>query len=488
MKTFYNILHKQYTVTPELKNEFFKDTVHTIDINIQVNEMKHNKNAMNLILISGFIYYNFNIKSIKEKFNYIKKIIDNPFLSRSQIDNFIKVVGNAQMLYKRLCRLVHIWKWRRKKPIITTDLLLNPIKESDYFTIAIMHLESKYLFTKSDLTKIIEKSLTNSPDIFAEPVSIKNPYNNLTFDKHNLYNIYFFIKYGGFVMPTIFHQYFLYNFHLKYFRDNNESLIRKMHILTMINTNDTDKLLFDINTMLLFHNDRVTSTSDKINIHDNFPDKILINAMKPYLHIFYVMNYSLDIAEKGTATHELYYLLHKFKKQNPAFGRKLVRLTNIFGKRTKHIEYSTQYIPYNKIKYSKDYESCHEEIIENNSVDNENFNLVIPTYIGRTSQFNIHNERTMLNFVDSEFDCDDSDDSDDELPLLEPIRNSVNDNESADSDDESSGCDNESADSDDESFGSNNDSVTSDDINMVTEMLNMMSEDESVNSNSMMHE
>ena len=85
MKTFYNILHKQYTVTPELKNEFFKDTVHTIDINIQVNEMKHNKNAMNLILISGFIYYNFNIKSINNASNLFKKICKKGLLFNEDI-------------------------------------------------------------------------------------------------------------------------------------------------------------------------------------------------------------------------------------------------------------------------------------------------------------------------------------------------------------------------------------------------------------------
>ena len=442
MKTFYNILHKLYTVTPELKNEFFKDVAHTIDFNIQLNEMKYNNDTMNIILISSFISSNYNTGTISTKFDYIKKQIDNPFLSTLQKDNFLTVFCKAQLLYKRICRLVHIWKWRRKKPIITTDLLLNPINESNYFTIAIVHLNSKYLFTKSDLTNIIEKALTNSPDIFAEPVSIKNPYNNLTFNKHHLYNIYFFMKYGGFVIPTIFHQYFLYNFHLKYFRDNNESLIRKMHISSMVNINDNDKLVFDIHSMLTYHNDRVITDYDKININDKFPDQILINAMKPYLHMFYVMNYSLDIAEKGTATHELYYLLHKFKKQNPAFGRKITRIASRFGQRSRHTEFCTNYIPYNKIQYNKNYDTCHMVIYENN-IDDETHNSdtagFIPIYMGRTTQF----------INDSELDdneCDDSDDSDDD--------NHNNDHHEWD---DSDGSDDNNNDSDDNYINNDND-------------------------------
>ena len=92
-------------------------------------------------------------------------------------------------------------------------------------------MDIKYLFTKSDLTKIIENALINSPYIYAEPLPIRNPYNN-SFWKIHLYNIYFFMKHG-FILPRIFHQYFIHNFHLKVFRDNTECMIREMHIKTM---------------------------------------------------------------------------------------------------------------------------------------------------------------------------------------------------------------------------------------------------------------
>ena len=257
MKTFYNLLHKCCSITPGLHYTFITDEYinHDSDLTNNVYEMQHNPNTLNIILCSSFIRCNFfSTNPIYDKFLYLKNIIGNPFISKKLQEDFLDKFRKAQQLYNRLCKLVYQWKWRRAELFIDKDLLLNPINENQYFTTAICHFGKKYLFTKSDLTNIIETALTNSPYFYAEPLSIKNPYNNLPFDKNQLYNIYFFMKHGGFVIPAIFHQYFLHNFHLKIFRDNNEAFIRKLHITSMINTNNTSKLIRNINTMISQHN------------------------------------------------------------------------------------------------------------------------------------------------------------------------------------------------------------------------------------------
>ena len=41
---------------------------------------------------------------------------------------------------------------------------------------------------------IINKSIINCPDMFVEPLDIKNPYTNIPFSKAGSYNIYFKIN------------------------------------------------------------------------------------------------------------------------------------------------------------------------------------------------------------------------------------------------------------------------------------------------------
>jgi hypothetical protein len=243
---------------------------------------------------------------------------------------------------------------------------MNPIHENQYFVLPLMHSGKKYLFTKSDLTNIIESALINSPFIFSEPLPIKNPYNNLIFDKSHLYTIYFFMKHRMFVLPAIFHQYFLYNFHLKLFRNNNEALIRKMHILSMIKSNNYIKMQSDISSMIQYHNLRRRSAFKHIQIHPEFPVDILIRAMKPFLHLFYTSIYALDITEKSAASIELKKQLIIFQKASPLFGHKIkVSSSRICtDPSSRNPVYNIQYKNYVTSPYSNNYAACHCEIVE----------------------------------------------------------------------------------------------------------------------------
>ena len=152
MKTFYNILHKCCSITPSLNKTFITDERiydSSYIFNKNFYEMKNNPNTLNVILCQSYIQSNFfSTIPITDKFIYIKKIIENPFISNKQREEFLEKFGKAQQLYKRLCRLVHQWKWRRMEISIDNDLLLNPINENQYFTIAIAQFGKKYLFTK----------------------------------------------------------------------------------------------------------------------------------------------------------------------------------------------------------------------------------------------------------------------------------------------------------------------------------------------------
>ena len=364
------------------------------------NSLINFKSAPNLlmhILGSSFIHRILHTTTTyrREKFNDLKYVLNNSFLSSNQKTEFISMFQDIQHIHNNLCKLVRKYKWKKSKLANQHDLIMNPINETQYFVCTLLQYNRKYLFTKSDLTKMIENALINSPYIYAEPLPIKNPYNNSIFDKSHLYTIYFFMKHGGFILPAIFHQYFLHNFHLKIFRNNTENMIREMHIKTMATSNN-NTLIRDIQTMLDVYNTQCYDSNMRINIHDDFPEEVLICAMKPYLHIFYTSNYSLCISAKTTAHIDLIYQLNRFKTKSPGFGRKYIKINDnkyIFNRSNKITPsvYNTAYVPYIDNCYYRNYETSHIEIIEDNT-DDEKEHIISLSYLTNSNIFNNYHD------------------------------------------------------------------------------------------------
>ena len=394
------------------KPSYFDDSI----INFQKSP-----NTLMYILSISFIHQLLNTITTykKEKFIYLKNVLDNHFLSSNQKTEFITIFQDIQYIHNNLCKLVRKYKWKNSKSVNQTDFIMNPINENQYFVCTLLQHDRKYLFTKSDLTKIIENALTNSPYIYAEPLSIRNPYNNSIFDKSHLYNIYFFMKHGGFILPSIFHQYFLHNFHLKIFRNNTEHMIREMHIKNMT-TRDNNRIFRDIQTMLYAYNKQCYDPNMKFNIHDDFPDEVLIRAMKPFLHLFYTSNYSLCISSKTHARVELIYQLNQFKTKSPGFGRKYININNInniFNKsKISNVpEYNTTYTPYINNCYYKNYETSHIEIIEDNTDEEKEHIISLSYYTNTNNMFNtsIFNDDHVVDPDDSSIEPEVDDTHDD---------------------------------------------------------------------------
>ena len=423
MSTLCDILYRKYLLCPSqqptmlapeyIQNYTFTEGNISCAVNIPFTVTnENNKYAQNKILYihgSSFICLYINTKNsyIQEKYTYLKSILDNPFLTDIQKNDFLVVFQDVQCIYNILCKFAFKYKWKKCKYANHHDLIMNPINENKYFVCTLMHYNTKYMFTKSDLTKIIENSLINSPYIYAEPLPIKNPYNNSIFDKSHLYTIYFFMKHGGFMLPGIFHQYFVHNFHLKIFRDNTECMIREMHIKTMLTSNSNTQLEEDIQTMIQLYNKQCIKRNMRIVIDNSFPPDILIRAMKPYLHLFYTSNYTLCTSKMSFASNELSYRLNAFKKDSPLFGRKYIKLQkyNFTNKRTKTYEYNTTYKPYIEAPYCKNYETSHNEIIEDNS--DEEKEHIIPMHLFDRNGFIMNNN--IIDMSDTDMDISGND-------------------------------------------------------------------------------
>lgn len=253
---------------------------------------------------------------ISLKMRKIHDMVSNSFLMEKN-KRLLEIMYVTQRHYNAFATLVKIIRYKKSSQI-NTDLLMNPFSEKER-TVKVLHQSMMYEFTVKDLINIIKSSLSNCDSFYAEPKRIKNPYNNLPFSLASLYNIYFAIKRSDYIMPVLFHQYFICNFDMDHFGKENEYLIRDANIKNLIyNTNEED----------MFKNMKkmMKSYLRNISIDDNVDKSEFIRIVRPYYYLFLTAHYNVKGIEKTNLS--FFTLRHKLKElyeYNCAFGRTMLK-------------------------------------------------------------------------------------------------------------------------------------------------------------------
>jgi hypothetical protein len=337
------------------------DTIVYKLMNIQNNifSPKYDKSDKIGAIHKVFFGHYISNKNNKSKFKFLHETINNfYFLKKHEERNdFINYFHLVQKIYHTLNRFSYKYKVKHSKLVVDTDLQLNKISTYDKNIICIYHNESRYLFKIEDLLKIIYTALTNTYLFFSEPITIKNPYNNLPFGKSILYYIYFIIinrfkiSYTKSSHIDIFLKFAECNFNMTKFINSYEHILRELSIKNYLNNTTKMQLKDDINKMIKGFN-YSQSIRKQIVIDKEFPVDDLIRIMKPYLHLYLQYNYSLVPNLKIESKNRLYKKLYEFQKYNPSFGRKIVILNEKFinGKIKKfksHIEFNIKHKKFN---------------------------------------------------------------------------------------------------------------------------------------------
>jgi hypothetical protein len=276
------------------------------------------------------------------KFKILYKNLNVMFITEEQKEYLMDMFCKIQKIYKAFSLLAFIYKFKKAKVVITTDLNLNEIIPKKNNVIILYQNNLKYYFTLRDLINIIKTNLTNSDILFlSNPSIIKNPYINVPFTETNLYNIYFEIKSSNYIMPELFQGYFIYNFNLKQFNFQFENSIRNQSIKNFVYNSHVDILHPHVFEMIYICAPKKLFT----NIHAEFPKNKLVDIMKPYLHLYMLDKYSMvDTYIYLTSQYILRKQLALFVAFNPLFGRKYIKTKNIFGKIIKEITFNDKCI------------------------------------------------------------------------------------------------------------------------------------------------
>lgn len=285
-------------------------------------------------------------------------------------DDFLVLFCDIQKHYMAFAKLANIWKYKRTHIQVECDLYMTPLNRTDRNVFSLLQHGKIYLFTCPNLVKIIGTSLSNAPNFFVEPLVIKNPYNNIPLNKHDLYNIYFFLKESPIVMPILFHNYFLVNFDLRKFSDENENIIKNIAFKSYVRNTSADVLYSSAVQMLKKY-------QKKIIIHKDFPKETIINILRPYLLLYYIIEYSTEEYKIYEAEMHLKYKLKRLYEYNPAFGRKIVKLQRVgfANKMMKIIEFSSKHPYFDEQTDTRTFHITHLEMVDanyHNYQDDEN--------------------------------------------------------------------------------------------------------------------
>ena len=333
------------------------------------------------------------------KFHFLDGNLSNIFLSNQQKSGFLRFFCDLQKKYHAIHKFIHIWRFKRASIQIDYDLYLNPIETSKN-VITLLQNGKKYMFTAGNLINILEAALSNAPNFFVEPLVCKNPYNNVPFSKSTLYNIYFFINSSTFIMPTLFRNYFMCNFDLGRFRDDNEVIIRDVAISKYVYNTNWKQLEYAALNVL--------SRNEWFDIDIDFPGEKLVNIMRPYLYLYYINRYSCDTSKITTAYDQLQRKLYRLYRYNPKFGRKiLTRTYDEKGKRYFKTTFNDDHASFHQTSNNDSFMKSHIDVIEMsiNQSDSESEEM-------ETEQVHVP-EYNPRNVVNVELSNDSSDESSD---------------------------------------------------------------------------
>lgn len=265
--------------------------------------------------------------SIKHQYKFFKESLVG-FLMKGNEEIFIDYFCRIKKTYNVLNRFVYNYKYRRAKIVSDQDLCLNQLNPSDPNVICILQANAKYLFHINDMIKIMNTSLTNAFMFFSEPSPIKNPYNNLPFNKSTLYNIYYFIKFKTMLYPELVIKFYNSNFNLTDFKYKNEYLLREYIIDNFVYKSSQDVIADEIDGMIDKYNlyCKIKKLKNKIKIDDEFPTNTLVKIFQPYLLLYIRSKYAFLDHVKDYNAYALRVGLLKFNKFNPLFGRKTYRI------------------------------------------------------------------------------------------------------------------------------------------------------------------
>ena len=87
-----------------------------------------------------------NINSIEEKYVVLRDIINNPFITCQQKNEFLNIFCLVQKTYFALSRVAYLYQYKKSKLVVDFDMCLNPIDINNKNSICLFQEKNRYYF------------------------------------------------------------------------------------------------------------------------------------------------------------------------------------------------------------------------------------------------------------------------------------------------------------------------------------------------------
>jgi hypothetical protein len=252
----------------------------------------------------------FRIKHLMEE-------ITNRFISPKIREELIHHFCKFKRTYWAFTLLARIWKVRKTPVRIQTDLYMNELDWSEPTTYLLVHPDGIYLFSLQNIARIIVDAITHQSGMFVAPLPIKNPYTNNLLFKCDLFNIYLSLRYYHIRIHEMLERFYRCEFNIFEFQRKYETELRDYAIEQYAKTASTSELAQDIDDMLRLHR-----TKHRIVISPGFPQKNLVDTMRPFLKTYLLKRYSFSSTTRKYSAKKLEQDLRQFAEKNPLYGRR----------------------------------------------------------------------------------------------------------------------------------------------------------------------
>jgi hypothetical protein len=269
--------------------------------------------------------------SCKSKFHLFQKLLNQSDCN----DKLIYTFCDAQNVYHTLTKYIRMKKTRESD--IQHDLLYNELSSyKEHLKMSLSHNDTMYTFLLRDLHKLWKTALVTNENMIPTPIALKNPYDNVHFKTHTLYNIYFTMLFSGFHIDPLIHYFFKVNFNLDKFVDDN--YVRLYEISLQDYTEETLSVNSNMYSFVRNIKVRYPLHSKNIYVHDDLPPEIrkyCVKNLKTLLTFYCMLSFAIDISclHSKIKDYEKKFL-HELKKVNKyIFCRPYLMREKINGKR-----------------------------------------------------------------------------------------------------------------------------------------------------------
>lgn len=251
---------------------------------------------------------------------YNKQWLNNIFVTRAI---FLEILIKATHTKYTLQRFFKSKK--PKDPCNKFDLSMVPIAHANPSLLFYVYENGKYYaFLICDMFNIIKQSLTHNIDMHANPKIIINPYTRTPFRHETLYLFFLKVYESHFLIPPLFFSFVKAGFSLSTFLMRNECVLRDYAIEATVDSFTSIFLHAEIRQMLQDVRVFDVTSAAYITIIPNvslLPAKTM-SYFKPWLHAYYIHNYSLSPMTRERSYKKLIKSIVLFRQENPEFGTK----------------------------------------------------------------------------------------------------------------------------------------------------------------------